>query len=744
MSWEVIWQLEASLALGASALGTALTLAATMSGLAIGSLTVGRLLVGRSVLRPLRLYGLLEATIGISGLLVLPGFAALEWLDSQLYPLAPGLWPGLRLFGILLLLLPATCSMGATIPVFQIIAQRRGPPVSILYGLNTGGAAVGILVFSFLLLPAFGVTRTAAVLASLNGAILALLLWIERGADPEPATQAVGPLDPVRSHIPASPSGEIGFFTAALPIVFATGFATFALEVAWFRSLTAAFRSTTHTFAILLAAVLIPLGTAARLVPWLRQRGLAPRWMLYAAAFAILLTTPLVERMDLYALAVTGPYSIRLLQFLLLSVAVLGPAMLFLGLPLPWCLEEFSDPHRTAWLYAVNTAGSVAGSIMAAWVMLPALGFARTSWMLGSAIVLLALCVLRGPGKARFVAVGAGVASLGIAVLTTSSLGRERVQLRDAFSVARILAYREGADSTVTAIEDDRGFRRLLIDGFSASSESPGVSYMEWMGRLPALLHPDPETALVIGFGTGQTAHALRDEGPTRVDIAEINPAVVSMAHLFESNQRVVEDQNVHVHVMDGRAWLRRTDRLYDAVAIEPMPPHFAGSNALYSREFYALVRERLDRGGVVAQWLPFHLLPPRFAIAVAATFVEAFPDAILWIDPGTWTGILLGRAVKDAASLGSVWPGLERDGIRSLPADRIRDGVGLEPDELARYVQGAEIITDDNQWLAYGLLRHVAGEDRWHERRAEMRRANLNRVRHFGSRKPLVEHPRR
>jgi len=721
----VIWQLLASLALGASALGTSLTLAAMMSGFALGSLLAGPLLARWAPRRPVRLYAALEATVGVAGLLVLPGFHLLERLDRHVYEVAPGVAPVLHGVGVFALLLPATCAMGATVPAFQGIAQRHDLFIARLYGLNILGGAVGVLGLSFALLPALGVWRAAAWLAALDAAVAVSLLVLVRGGGRQPDAAlgvAAGPT-PV---VPESTS----YRNVALPLVFATGFAVFALEVAWFRSLTAAFRSTTHTFAILLAAVLLPLGVAARLVPRLRRRDVTPAAMLCAAGVAVLLATPLVERMDLFALAAPGGYALRLIQYLLLSVGVVSPAVLLLGLPLPWCLEEFPDPSRTSRLYALNTVASVAGSLAAAWLLLPTLGFARTSWLLGGALLLLAFGLSRG--RVRWLAVVAGPAALAVAVQSTSSLGRERVQQASAFSVGAILGYQEGADTTVSVIEDGRGHRRLLIDGFSASSESPGTAYMEWMGRLPALLHPDPHDGLVIGFGTGQTAHALRDEGVTRLDVAELDGAVLAMAPLFPSNFGVLDQPGVTAHEMDGRAWLRRSTRRYDAVTVEPMPPYFAGVNALYSREFYQLVRARLAPGGVVAQWLPFHLVPPEFAAAMTATFIAVFPDSALWIDPETSTGILLGRAEADADELGSRWPGLARERPRGLPPDRIREALALRAEALERYARGAEPISDDNQRLAYGLLRQVAGDDRWHDRRRAMQQANLYRVRHF------------
>ena len=78
LSWEVVWQLQTSLSLGVSALGTALTLATTMAGMTAGSLVVGQRLRRREAAAPLRLYGLLELAIGLAGLALPVGFALLE------------------------------------------------------------------------------------------------------------------------------------------------------------------------------------------------------------------------------------------------------------------------------------------------------------------------------------------------------------------------------------------------------------------------------------------------------------------------------------------------------------------------------------------------------------------------------------------------------------------------------------------------------------------------------------------
>jgi len=694
LSWEVVWQLQATIAFGVSATGTALTLAASMGGLTLGALAMGALLRDRRVERPLRLYGALEAVIGVAGLVMLPGFGALETLDGRVYDAWPTLAPLLHAAGMAAVLAPATLAMGATVPVFQLVARRHGATVSVLYGMNTAGAAAGVLLLSFVLLPRFGVAASCAIVAAVNFAIFAASFAFERRAE-APAAEPQAAAAPAAPAVPA----------LALATVLCTGLATFGLEVAWFRAMRAAFWSTSSTFAIMLAAVLIPLAAGARLVPWLRRRGVGPATPLWIAGAAIVLATPLVERLDLVA-EIDRPFLATLGIWLAIALATIGPAVLFLATALPWYLEEHPDPGATGRLYGANTLGSVAGALAAAWLLLPRVGSSMTAWILGG--VVLALAAAHAPPRRKIAVAGVGVAALLVAVAASSSPGRDRMYGATALRGNRVLAFDEGPDSTASVIQWSTGDRYLYIDGFSATTDDPVAGhYMYWMGALPARLHPGPRRGLVICFGTGQTTNALRQHVAGEVDVVEVSAAVLEMADHFPANQGVLDDPRVHPIVMDGRAWLRRTDARYDVITLEPMPPNFAGVNSLYSREFYAIAAERLAPGGVVAQWLPVHLLDPQHAASIAATFVDAFPDALLWVDPVGGTSILVGRREGSAEPLGRLWPApasVPED--RRLGDDAVREGMLLDRESLARYAATGALVTDDNQMLQFSQTR--------------------------------------
>jgi len=171
LSWEVIWQIKASLALGVSAWGTAITLAATMGGMSLGSILVGRVLKGKLLVHPVRFYGVLEVIIGIAGLFLGAGFRTIETLDTSVYAAMPGAAWLVHLLGIVAVLgVPAIC-MGATFPVFGLVARQFQTSIAVLYSLNTLGAAAGVLLAAFFLIPQFGVTRTAWIIAAINIAV---------------------------------------------------------------------------------------------------------------------------------------------------------------------------------------------------------------------------------------------------------------------------------------------------------------------------------------------------------------------------------------------------------------------------------------------------------------------------------------------------------------------------------------------------------------------------------------------
>jgi spermidine synthase len=373
LSWQVLWQLKASLALGVSAWGTAVTLAVTMGGMCIGALITGCILERIKSIKPLRLYGAIECAVGLAGLSLNASFAYIERLDIAVYQTAPDMAPAFYLLGITLSLGIQTLCLGATVPVIGLMARQTKIPIATLYGMNTLGAAVGALLSAFLFIPALGLLHTIWLNSAIN--LTVGLIAIVMGGKSFAA-------DPYTNPKPAQYL-ELSF-PKAMIVVFATGAATFMLEVAWFRSLTAAFMSTTDAFAIMLACVLVSLGLGARLVPFIStRRNVSLPALLGWAGIAILLATPLIERFDLYVKLIAHYEIIIFVQWFFLTLYVIGLPVLLLGLSLPWVLDAQERPWKWGALYGLNSFAAILGALSAGWILLPNLGLARTAWIAG-------------------------------------------------------------------------------------------------------------------------------------------------------------------------------------------------------------------------------------------------------------------------------------------------------------------------------------------------------------------------
>ncbi|CAN5208233.1 hypothetical protein BH09MYX1_BH09MYX1_34360 [soil metagenome] len=230
LSWEVIWQEELALAVGVSAEATALTLVCMMGGMTLGAWLMGRLLDRRAPLRPLRWYGLLELSVGVSGLLFKPALGLVAHADSALAPDASG--GALHLTLLALVLGVPTMATGASVPLLGLVARQYDTKLAHLYGFNTLGAAIGTLGLALVVMPLLGTSWSIVVVAAIDVAIF-VAAWRLR-----PPTEVVRPADAEE----AERKPTIALALAGL-FVLVTGYAPSALEVAWFLALRGAFLS---------------------------------------------------------------------------------------------------------------------------------------------------------------------------------------------------------------------------------------------------------------------------------------------------------------------------------------------------------------------------------------------------------------------------------------------------------------------------------------------------------------------
>ena len=640
--FETLWFRQAGLAFGNSVWASSLVLSSFMAGMALGNFLAARL--GGRMRSPLRVYAVLELVIALAGLALVFRLQALTpLLVPLLSPLAD--WPWLqnpvRLgLGFVLLLLPAT-AMGATLPVIVAGLRARdasfGGALGLLYGWNTLGAVVGATLGEVWLLERVGLYGSAFVAAGCN--VAAALGALAVGGRAEGATAAA---DPAPDD---SATGGSGRLLAAAALA---GLLLLALEVVWFRFLQLFVHAGAAAFAWMLAVVLAGIGGGGLVGgAWLRRRPEAWRRAPLLALSAGALVVLLYAGFHRSAALVTGGSPAAATTVAWLAAAVALPVALLSGVLFPLLGAALArritpETRATGILTLANTVGSALGSLLAGFVLLPVLGMERSLFLLAAGYAAVAWLARAPDARGGWRSAWAPAAFL--AVLLLFPFGRmEQRYLRapvERFHGGhphRVLAVREGRSETAVVVERTLGgaplHRYLLTDSYAMSATTVFARrYMKLYVWWPVALRPEPESALLISYGVGSTARALvATDSLRRIDVVDVSREILGLADVVQGDANPLRDPRVHVHVEDGRYFLAATPERYDLITGEPPPPKAAGVVTLYTKEYFALLRERLNPGGVVTYWLPVHNLLESDAKAIVRAFCDVFGDCALW-----------------------------------------------------------------------------------------------------------------
>jgi spermidine synthase len=329
--------------------------------------------------------------------------------------------------------------------------------------------------------------------------------------------------------------------------------------------------------------------------------------------------------------------------------------------------QEGTVGRRAGMLYLANSFGSVTGSAMTGFVLLPHLGmkwslFGLLACGLSSLIPLAftggggrpSLKHLRGPVWV----LAAALATALIMLIAWSRTPADELIVRSFRAVASakvravlrppfLVATSEGPLESIVVLDTPGQGRALYTNGHPMSSTALGAQrYMRAFVHLPLLHLETPENVLVICFGVGNTAHAASlHTSVRRIEVVDISRHVLDQAKYFtDTNGGVLRDPRVAVFVNDGRQHLRMMAQArYDLITLEPPPINFSGVASLYSREFYALARSRLRSGGFLSQWLPAHLASPAAVRSMVRAFTDVFPGSLL-LHGGGGNFLLVGR----------------------------------------------------------------------------------------------------
>ncbi len=723
--YQVLWVKQLSLVVGVDVHAVTIGVSTFFAGLAFGSYWFGR--QADRLARPLWFYGIVELGIGILGasatLLLSQSAPWFVWLEVRTGPFAWGL-------PILLVGLPAVL-MGGTVPIMMRVVAFHVPRVAEaggrLYAANTAGAILGALLAPFLLIPVFGIRGSAFAAASLNMAVAFGAMVVARSAD-APGFAHSGSSGPTALPGNRSPGNRLALGLYAVVGGLALGF-----EVVWSQAIVQWTSTRSFAFAVVLATYLtgLVLGSswyarrADRVTdPW-GSFGLLIAAVALSGLLGILLAgnwlSSFQTQVGIWVFNVTHQVSLAMAARFVVAAGwiVLLPTFL-LGAAFPAALRLTADATSSGRdigrLLALNTVGGIAGTALAGFVLVPMLGLERSLVLMSfSAAAVGIIAVSKGTSVSQRFR-WATVVCAGLAVVAGTGLGPDHLAHLLAKSRGGQLIFRQAsAAGTVVVLEQgstQNRFRRLYIQGVSNSGDAmTSLRYMRLQALLPLIIHRgEPRKVLVIGLGTGITAGSfLRYPGLEKLVCAELLPAVVRAASYFQGNYCVTTSEQLELRLRDGRRELLRNSDRYDLITLEPPPPSAAGVVNLYSTDFYELATARLERMGLVAQWLPLPTQTDAETRSLVRSFLDVFPHATLWTTE-LHEMLLIGSlepieldAERIAARFNEpeVAATLREVGISS-PAALLATWV-TDRDGLMRFAADTPPTTDDRPRIEYG-----------------------------------------
>jgi spermidine synthase len=737
--YEIVWYQLLQLVIGSSAVSLGVLLATFMGGLCAGSLALPRMKWANGQ-HPLRVYAKIEFGIALCGVLVL----FLMPIFDTIYSAAVGSgFPAMLLRALIagLCLLPPTFLMGASLPAAARWIETTPEGLSwmgMLYGANTGGAVTGCLLAGFYLLRVFDMGTATFLAAALNVAVGLVSLWI---AGQTAGSFAAEPPKPARAYWPVYVA--IGL----------SGATALGSEVIWTRLLGLLLGATVYTFSIILGVFLVGLGIGSTVGSAIARNlrtpvaaravfGACQLVLTAAIAWSAFMISESLPYWPVNPLLSTSPWFTFQIDIVRCFWAIF-PATLLWGASFPLALaaavRKDEDPGRlVGGIYAANTGGAILGALSFSLFLVPWIGTQgaeRLLIVLAAVSAVFILVPVVQTTKSMMGAAGLAAGLVVTAFLVSQVAGVPGMliaygrRIVTSMNRSEILYAGEGINSAIAISRWEDGAIQFHVSGkVEASSEPYDMRLQRMLGHLPALVHPNPKSVLIVGFGAGVTAGTfVVHPGIERIVICEMEPLIppVATQYFANENYNVMNDPRVKIVYDDARHYILTTREKFDIITSDPIHPWVKGSATLYSKEYFELVKQHLNPGGIVTQWVPLYESNLPVVKSEFATFFDSFGNGVVFGNEngGGYDSVALGGIEPLRIDLDALSARLARpDHARVLQSLQVVGFGSLgsllgtyagQRSDLDPWLQGAEINRDGNLRLQYlaGLALNISME---------------------------------
>lgn len=258
-------------------------------------------------------------------------------------------------------------------------------------------------------------------------------------------------------------------------------------------------------------------------------------------------------------------------------------------------------------VYAWETAGTIIGAIAFTYIFIPFLNSFQIAFIVSLSNFITCLFFFKNISKIFKYAI------LFLILFTLSLPLSGALNKMHAYSIKKqwkmqnILDYRNSVYGNITVVKKEEQ-RTFFYNGLPIiTTPYPDITFVQEFGNFPLLFHPFPEDILVISGGAGGLINEILKHPVKKVDYAELDPLIIKMLEKYPSGltQKELSDSRVNIINQDGRFFVKNTPNKYDVVLVGLSKPADLVTNRLFTQEFFGLVKNKLNRDGILALYLP-------------------------------------------------------------------------------------------------------------------------------------------
>lgn len=482
-------------------------------------------------------------------------------------------------------------------------------------------------------------------------------------------------------------------------LVFTGGMCSMFLEMSASRLLAPYFGTSLFIWANLIGLVLIYLSAGYFLGGRLADRYPSMRLLSVLTTIAALATglIPFISK-PVLDWSISGMTEVNASVFyssLLAVILLFGVPITLLGMVSPFAVRlsarSVGSTGRSAGgLYALSTVGSIVGTFLPVLLLIPTIGVKRT--ILTASVALLAASLY---GLRFWERIGSAIPG----VLLLLPLLLPQVAPLGALKVTPGMIYhQESFYNYIQVVQTSDGTRQLVLNEGEAihSVYNPNQILTSWYWDY-FLAMPyfnagerasDVKSMAIIGLAAGTIARQFTAVyGLVPIDGVEIDPAIVDVGRRYFA----MTEPNLHVHVADGRTFMRASHGTYDVVAIDAFQQPYIPFQ-LTTKEFFEDIRAHMSPTGVLCLNTGHTRTDYRLAQAFINTLSQVFPSVYAFNVPNTFNTEIV--ATNSPTTLTTF-----RDNLTRVPADSLLGQVAAEVLPVARVARpeaGGIVFTDD------------------------------------------------